>query len=371
MKVLCSTEGATAARFAATLGPMLLSANRLDCLVLFAIRGDERLPGSLVALLGTLTGQRAAFVIIGDYSRAPDASHPVAHGLREWAEPEGDNWITWVDAPVQDEHGEAARIAAWAADDVDGALIGKPPLPMCEDDVLEAVRRRLGRGPKLDLSDQAGYDRSFWGRLSPDAAIEIGELLAADESIEVLNLGWVESVPPVLVLPPRLRVFRARGLSSVERWLDASPPLEELVLVGGALPHLTLPKRTSESLCRVVLDKNSLTRLPDGIADAPLTILSLFRNNLGTVPGEISRMRMLQSLTIGANPLTTLPEWLAELPALTAIDLDALRLDLASGTLIHALRQRGVNVRTRKATLAGSLLPHGEGNADFPRLPAV
>ncbi len=81
-------------------------------------------------------------------------------------------------------------------------------------------------------------------------------------------------------------------------------------------------------------------------------------------------MSQLRSLTIGANSISALPEWLAELPALTAVDISGLQLDLASSAVIATLRERGVIVRTRKASLGGLAIPDPEFEPEFPRLPA-
>lgn len=370
MRVHHATEGTNAARLAEALGPILAGTTRLDCLVIFAIRGDERLPGSLGPLLGSLTGQLAAFAVIGDYSRPPDASHSVAHGLREWAQPQGDEWIAWVDSPVRKEWALFRGIADWAKYVADGALVTQMPLPPRDREIVSVLRQRLGEGPRIDLNDRAPYDRSLWGRLETAATDEFAAVLSSDEGMEGLNLGWVELDPPVLRLPARLRAFRARGLTSLEGWLLNAPVLEEIVLVGGGLSHLAIPDRTLSTLCRVVLDKNCLTVLPNGLDDARITILSLYRNGFSKVPDGIRKMSRLESLTIGANPIATLPEWLAEMPSLKAIDIGNLQLDSASGPVISALRERGVNVRTRKASLGGLPISDPEFEAEFPRLPA-
>ncbi len=370
MKVHHVIEGAISARLAARLGGLLTGEFGLDCVVVFAIRGDERLPSSLVPLLRSLMGQRAAFVIIGDYSRPPDGSHSVVHGLREWVEPQGEEWITWVDAPVRNERAVIGLIATWITDAADGALIRNPHLPPFEMNLLLPLRQRLGKDLRIDLSDRAPYDRSLWGRFTPAAALEVSAAISDNENLEALNLGWVEPNPPVLLLPPKLREFRARGLQSLEGWLGHTPCLEELVLVGGGLSRLTIPERTLSTLRCIVLDKNSLSALPEGLENAPLSILSIYRNNFDILPREIRKMSQLRSLTIGANSISALPEWLAELPALTAVDISGLQLDLASSAVIATLRERGVIVRTRKASLGGLAIPDPEFEPEFPRLPA-
>lgn len=369
MRLLHSVEGSIAKRFTENLAPILGDQSNLDCLVLFSIRGDDRLPESIFPLLRSLHGKRTAFVVFGDFTKEPDGDHSVASGLREWVKMNCSECIYWVDTLVINQSEQTKKIASWAAKMQKSAIIRGEPKAFDEKDAYELICYRLDQSiHKLDLSDGEMYDRSLWSKLSPRDAQEIIQRISMDENIKAINLGWVAGIYPPLTLPAKLKVFRGRGIRNFQEWLDFSPPLEELVLVGGAIPSIKIPSRTRLTLRRLVLDKNALTNLPNEIADAPLSILSLLRNNFQKVPEEIRKLNELESLTIGANNISVLPDWLIDMPRLRTLDLSLLQLNNSSKTIVEELRAKDILVRCRKVRFGNDWEPYLDSEVEFPRL---
>src|SRR5262249_16939307 len=96
------------------------------------------------------------------------------------------------------------------------------------------------------------------------------------------------------------------------------------------------------SLQTLNLGSNQLTTLPEAITRlASLQSLDLGSNQLTTLPEAITRLASLQSLDLSDNPLTTLPEAIARLASLQTLHLSGNQLT----TLPKAISGLNVNYR--------------------------
>jgi hypothetical protein len=371
MEVAVAGSSRTTAAIAARLKASSWTGAPSDLLVVvFSIRGHERLPDDLGPLLSGQTGRRACFVICGDFSRPPGADHPASQGLCEWLGPESPSPIAWVDTPVSRLDSVMSSIFRDLGRGTVGATIWPPRLPrLSSDEACERIVAKLALD-SVDLSDGAGYERSLLGYLEPTALAHILKKIARSSHVMRLNAGYMPNVRIRITLPRDLVVFRAANLRGSSGAFANLPPLEELVLLGAGDTTISVPSEVAHGLKRVVVDKNRLAMLPRWIGHThQLEILSFLRNDVPLLPTWLRSLRNLSSLTIGANPIATLPGWLPDMRSLRHVSLWNMTLDKESAAVVSRLLDAGVAVRRGKTSFGGGAahLP-ADDSTPFPAL---
>ena len=110
-----------------------------------------------------------------------------------------------------------------------------------------------------------------------------------------------------------------------------------------ALERIRACKQSGET--GLDLSRQDISSLPAEISElTQLQHLDLGRNELITLPPEIGQLTNLQTLDLGGNKLATLPSVIGQLTNLQTLDVRDNPLDAASRAVAASLEARGVKV---------------------------
>jgi internalin A len=214
------------------------------------------------------------------------------------------------------------------------------PTPMINAELLSAIQhaRRTGQ-QELNLSGQG------IGVLPPEIGTldQLRELNLAGNHLEVLpeeigdlrglqqldlSSNRLTSIPSSIGNLEGLKGFdlRSNKLTALPDSIGNLRELEALQLNVNALERLPATLGKLANLRKLLLNTNRFERVPDQVWElVHLQVLSL-GGSFETLPVEITRLRILQSLYIFDTPLRSLPDELALLDKLDSLILNTTRL---------------------------------------------
>ena len=146
-------------------------------------------------------------------------------------------------------------------------------------------------------------------------------LLPIKDSIEIINLGGnhLSSLPEEISQFNKLRIlfFANNNFTTIPKVLGTMSSLYMLSFKANKLVEIH-PDSLSPSIHWLILTDNQLTSLPYTIGK--LTHLRKFLvsgNNIMNLPDEMQHCRDLELIRLSVNKLSSLPNWLLELPKLS------------------------------------------------------
>ena len=342
------------------------AANGGHLVLVFPIRGDERMPDQVEAWIRSVPGGTThSLWVTGDFRTGEPCDRVAADEATRLLSERGSLPLVppmLVDTPV-DAADVSRLVGEWAARLLSPVIELSPPLEAGApertslDDMAEEPLRRIvarlpavpevvldteGRCVSLTLTDGAPYVRGLLAGLPAGEVRAVLDLVGELRRLERLGVPYSGLTTVDLDLPPSVTTVDVRGnrVTNLE-FLRGAEAVAFLNLADCDLAEVPEVLATLPRLHTLVLGKNRITSIPGWCSELrSLRRFSTYRNMLTEVPG-LSHLPRLELLNVGASPLPLGADDLSDLPALELLGLRLIGLEEVPPTMwqLPALRQ--------------------------------